>query len=81
MNGLINHSTTHPLHPGAICCLLCLLQVAAMTVAELAGSACQEVVVCAHVRQDWPHTDPSLLCLEATLLVLEDPAAAEQQGE
>lgn len=49
-----------------------------MTVVELAGRHCEEVVVCAHVRPDWPHTDPSLLCLEATLLVLEDPAAAEE---
>jgi hypothetical protein len=49
-----------------------------MTVVELAGRHCEEVVVCAHVRPDWPHTDPNLLCLEATLLVLEDPAAAEE---
>lgn len=58
--------------------LLPLTQVAAMTVVDLAGKHCEEVVVCAHVRPDWPHTDPKLLCLEATLLVLEDPAAAEE---
>lgn len=58
--------------------LLSVLQVAALTVVDLAGKHCQEVVVCAHVRSDWPHNDPALLCLEATLMVLEDPAAAEQ---
>lgn len=77
--------TTHDFNmtPGALndpekYAIRAAVQVAAMTVADLAGRHCQEVVVCAHVRPDWPHTDPSLLCLEATLLVLEDPAAAEE---
>ncbi|GBF92940.1 hypothetical protein Rsub_05776 [Raphidocelis subcapitata] len=54
------------------------VQVAAATVLDLAGRACHDVVACAHVRAtDWPHDDPDCLCLEATMLVLEDPAALE----
>jgi hypothetical protein len=53
--------------------------VAASTVVELVGGRCDDVVVCAHVRHDWPHQDPAALCMEATLLVLEDPAAAEEK--
>ena len=66
------------------------VQVAASTVLDLAGAGCHDVVACAHVRSDdWPHgADEDSLCLEATMLVLEDPAlreaaaaaAAEQGG-
>jgi len=50
-----------------------------MTILELAGRHCQEVVVCANLRPDWPYSDSSHLCLEATLMVLEDPLAAERR--
>ena len=66
-----------------------------MTVMEMAGKQCQDVVVCAHVREDWQQqqqqsdgssrttvrpaaADATIdVCLEATLLVLEDPATVE----
>jgi hypothetical protein len=51
-------------------------------VTDLVGSRCDEVVACAYIRSDWPHKDPNELCMEATLLVVEDPAAAEEkEGE
>lgn len=51
-------------------------------VTDLAGAHCDKVVACAYIRPDWPHKDPSELCMEATLLVVEDPAAAEEkEGE
>lgn len=62
------------------CC--CCRQVAASMVTDLVGSRCDEVVACAYIRSDWPHKDPNELCMEATLLVVEDPAAAEEkEGE
>lgn len=48
-------------------------------VTDLVGSRCDEVVACAYIRPDWPHKDPNELCMEATLLVVEDPAAAEEK--
>ena len=51
-------------------------------VTDLVGVHCEEVVACAFVRADWPHKDPNELCMEATLLVVEDPSAAEEkEGE
>jgi hypothetical protein len=51
-------------------------------VTDLVGAHCEEVVACAFIRSDWPHKDPKELCMEATLLVVEDPSAAEEkEGE
>lgn len=51
-------------------------------VTDLVGYRCDEVVACAYIRPNWPHKDPNELCMEATLLVVEDPAAAEEkEGE
>jgi hypothetical protein len=51
-------------------------------VTDLVGAHCDKVVACAYIRPDWPHKDPAELCMEATLLVVEDPAAAEEkEGE
>lgn len=51
-------------------------------VTDLVGAHCEEVVACAFIRSDWPHKDPNELCMEATLLVVEDPSAAEEkEGE
>jgi hypothetical protein len=50
-------------------------------VTDLVGPHCVEVVACAYIRPDWPHREPGELCMEATLLVVEDPAAAEEEGE
>jgi len=64
------------------CLALLSLQVAASMVMDLVGPHCDEVVACAYIRPDWPHKDPAELCMEATLLVVEDPAAAEEkEGE
>jgi hypothetical protein len=51
-------------------------------VSDLVGPHCVEVVACAYIRPDWPHREAGELCMEATLLVVEDPAAAEEkEGE
>lgn len=53
------------------------LQVAAMTISELASTRCSDIVVCPYMREDWsPPADGSLV-VEATLLVLADPNLKE----
>ena len=74
------------LRPGHFFCPCILSQVAAMTVQELAGPQCTDIIVCPQIRDPEPNGSPSaasadgsngMLTIECSLLALQ---AIEEAG-